>query len=238
LWLIVGCAAAPPEVGLRGPAPRKKTAGFALVGAGLIAAILILGMGMYVAGVARHESAMQSAAAALRRGDTPRATERLEIAQHAAGWDTTALRWRVRLHAIEPMGGLVRAGREPTARRRVDEALAWIEDAVNTHGTPPTVARLRAQLLARWALATGDRPQDITAAMQAYDQLRPLSPYNVQDAWMRADLAYRLGDLKRAQTHFREVLRLREQMYLDPADPLTAGHLETALTVSGRPEAE
>lgn len=227
MWLIVGSAAAGSAgAGKARAAPAKPRWVTPIIGA-VLAASLLAGMGIYLAGVVRHESAMEGAAAALRRGDNAVAVERLERAQHAAGWDTEALRWRVRLHAVEPLGPLVQSGREGLARQRVDEAIAWINEATKTRGTPATIARLRGQLLDRRAMTTGDRPDDLAAAQAAYEQLRPLSPYNVQDAWLRADLAKRRGDRESARELFREVLALREMKYLDPADPLTASQLQS-----------
>ena len=193
-----------------------------------MALILVAGMSVYVSGVIRHERAMEEAAAALRRGDVPLAVDRLATAEHAAGWDTAALRWRVRLHAVEPMGPLVQAQRQAEARHRVDDALAWIDTTSATHGTPPTVARLRAQLLDRWAQVNGDRPGDVQAAREAYAELKPRSPFNIQDAWSRAELARRAGDGPAAAAIYGEALALREQAYLDPADPLTAAQLRAA----------
>ncbi|MEM7627397.1 MAG: O-antigen ligase family protein [Planctomycetota bacterium] len=228
MWLIVGGAAAGAIRAAQSPTAAKKNRWVSLALAGVAAAVLLTGMGVYVAGVNRHESAMAEAAAALRRNEVPLAVERLERAQHAAGWDTEALRWRVTLHAAEPMGYLVQAGHEAEAQGRVDEALAWIDEAVAGRGLPSTAARLRGQLLDRWAMVKGDHPEDITAAQEAYETLRPRSPYNVQDAWTRADLARRAGEFEQAASLFREVLALREQLYLDAADPLTASQLAEA----------
>ena len=203
MWLLVGAAAAgavrpPQDTPSTG---RRKGVGIAAGGA--LALILVAGMSLYVSGVIRHERAMEEAAAALRRGDVPLAVNRLATAEHASGWDTTALRWRVRLHAVEPMGPLVQAQRQAEARQRVDDALAWIDTTSATHGTPPTVARLRAQLLDRWAQLNGDRPGDVQAAREAYAELKPRSPFNVQDAWTRAELARRAGGWARRRSHLR-----------------------------------
>ncbi|CAN0579607.1 unnamed protein product, partial [Laminaria digitata] len=129
MWLIVGCAAAGVTPTGDKAASSTGTRRIQWILGGVTAAVLVGGMGATLAGVVRHEQALRGAEAALRRGDVPLAIERLEIAQHAAGWDTEALRWRVRLHAIEPMGFLWQADREAEARRRVDEALAWFDEA-------------------------------------------------------------------------------------------------------------
>ena len=90
---------------------------------------------------------------------------------------------------------------------------------------PTAVARMRAGTLHAWA-QNSDDPGYLRAAEQAYGRLLELSPYNVQDTLVWADLAADLGRRDQAVRRYQKVLELREQAYLDPADPLTAEQLE------------
>lgn len=234
LWLIVGAAAGG---GLKnGPSndevePNAKSGSAvwamrAMGGAAMLA--VLVGMVVYAAGATRHESMMNGARAALLRGDVPLAVERLAAAQHAAGLDTSALRWRVQLNALEPWPYLLQAGRADEARRRMDEALGWIDEASSAFdGGPATVARMRAALLGQLAESSGSA-EDFRAAEAAYATLFDLSPYNIQDEWARAELARGAGDADLARQRYERVLDLREKKYLDAADPLTPEQLQRA----------
>lgn len=247
LWLVVGAAGA-GAVSTRAfsvsqsaspqatpPAPGK------FIAAGGLGLVIVVVMMFYAVGVGHHERAMAGAEAALRRGDHALAVDRLAEAQHAAGLDTPALRWRVQLHALEPMSVLVNAGRSAEAQRRVEEALNWIDESVATEPTepPPTpIARLRASLLGLRATQTRI-PQTWAEALTAYAALAERSPYNIQDRLAWADLAWQAGDRDEAIGRYAEVLELREQKYLDAADPLTPEQLSrvravlTAVDASG-----
>jgi len=227
LWLIVGAAGggvSQPVVTHQDPAAALEPAGMArpkhLAAAGIFALIVLVIMVVSASRTARHESTMAGAEAALRRGDTALAQKRLAEAQHAAGLDTRALRWRVQLHALEPMAPLVGAGLIDQAERRVAEALTWTDDAIATEHRPTTVSRLRASLFGRLAKRTRN-PDTFAAAERAYAELALKSPYNIQDRLAWADVAWAAGDRDAAARRYTQVLELREQKYLDPADPLT-----------------
>lgn len=238
LWLIIGAAGA--GMGACRPSPRaadEKTKSMGphattqvwrawggLVAAGGVALAVLIVMVVYANGATRHEQAMAGAEAALRRGDTTLTLSRLAEAQEAAGFDTRALRWRLQLHALEPMRVLLDAGRAEPAQRRVEEALAWIDDAIAAEDRPTTVARMRASLLGQWA-ALVQNEATFAAALTAYAALEKKSPYNIQDRLAWADLAWRAGDRSIATDRYAQVLELREQKYLDSADPLTAEQL-------------
>ncbi|MEO1237053.1 MAG: hypothetical protein AAFX76_09720, partial [Planctomycetota bacterium] len=225
VWLIVGAAGGMGQAG-RG-VDAVGSAGWRVAGLG-VAGTALFGVSAWNAvSLAGHAGAMSGADAALRRGDLPLAVSRLAEAQDAAGLDTTALRWRVRLHAIEPMGPLVAAGRSAEARRRVDEALRWIDSALAGPRKPLTTLRLRAQVLELASQRFGGAG-DFAAAEAAYAVLAERSPYNVADAWVRAELARRAGDDAAARQRYERVLELREQKYLDAADPLAPEQLERA----------
>lgn len=233
LWFLAGAAAGGglnrPSVDTAGEKPLKnKRNGWAVGGAAVLVVGVFIGMVVYAVGATRHESAMNGARAALLRNDLPLAVDRLGVAQHAAGLDTAALRWRVQLSALEPWSYLIEAGRADEARRRMDEALAWIDGAaLPFDGGPTTVARLRAALW-RTLYETSRSEGDYRLAEAAYAVLSTLSPYNIQDEWARAELARRAGDRDLARQRYERVLHLREQKYLDAADPLTPAQLQHA----------
>jgi predicted Zn-dependent protease len=171
-------------------------------------------------------------------GDTPRALNHLEQAQHAAGLDVRALRWRVQLMALEPQAALVQRGEVEAARQRVRIADGWVTEAaaetVEARGGrwPASLARLRATLWQRLATLTGD-PADLDEAERHTAVLRRASPYNVQDALAWADLAASRGERSAAGERYRAVLELRERGYLDAADPLRPEELERARRGAG-----
>lgn len=222
LWLIVGAAAgaglAPPKADGR---PKRGGAWLPRSLAATLGVGVLITAGVLLAGAVRHENAMAGADAALRRGDTALAVERLAGAQQAAGTDTNALRWRARLYAVEPLDYFFATGQQAEARARVESALGWIDSAIGDGPAPPTLARLRAQVLDRLSLLSNE-PDDQAAADEAYRQTLEASPYNVQDALAWADLAVRAGQWDQARERYGRVRDLREQSYLDPADPLTA----------------
>ncbi|MEM6855631.1 MAG: hypothetical protein AAF593_14585, partial [Planctomycetota bacterium] len=187
--------------------------------------------------VTRHEQAMAGAEAALRRGDTTLAIERLAEAQDAAGLDTRALRWRVQLYAFDPMRALTEMNRADDAQKLLGEAIAWLEDAVPEDRSPTTVTRLRASLLERAALEWGGEER-FAAAESAFAALAMQSPYNIQDRLARADLAWAAGNRDVARQRYAEVLELREQKYLDPADPLSSSELERVRQVLAEVDSE
>ncbi len=138
LWVLLGLAGgmgAGPSVAPPPPEPRteadgsidastaRSTARRSWLATGGVAAALGV-MTLVTAGTLSHENALAEAASALQQGRTDRALEKLTVAQHAAGFDARSLRWRVRLHALEPMSPMVDAGpaRPPgivSNRRRV-----------------------------------------------------------------------------------------------------------------------
>ncbi|MEM8739697.1 MAG: O-antigen ligase family protein [Planctomycetota bacterium] len=242
LWVLVGAAAGVGHSlqsgGLAAPGSPSARAGRGdRVAVYLASVALVVGAWVYFAGVARHERSMAAAAAALTREDTPGAVQRLGEAQSAAGLDTRALRWRVRLHTLEPMAPLVAAGRADEARARADEALGWIEEAGAAGGLP--ALRLRVRL---WDLQyqTTGQTDAWERAEAAYAALTAGSPYHVADALAWAEHARRAGRVELARERYRRVLELREQKYLDAADPLTPEQLERVrayLTEAGSPVA-
>ncbi len=243
LWLIVGAAGAGAGVmstrfatGLAPPSPQPTPptkGGLVTVASfGLVIGLVML---FYVRGAMHHERTMAGAEAALRRGDPALTVDRLAEAQQAAGLDTLALRWRVQLHALEPMQALADLGRLAEAQRRVEEALGWIDESINTEPQPTPIARLRATLLGRWANQTRTPPA-WADALRAYAALAERSPYNIQDRLAWADLAWQAGDSNAAVQRYTEVLVLREQKYLDAADPLTPEQLERARRLSSPPQ--
>lgn len=236
LWLIVGAAAGAGLMGesharadAKASSTRRRWAG--LVAATILSGFVLLVMGRQVAGVHRHEVALDGARASLLRGDLNSTLQHLAEGQDAAGKDLDALRWRVQLYAMEPLFYLIEHGRKPEARERIERAIAWVDQAgVESDAGPggfqtPKIARLRAalagQLAERWRT-----PADFAAAEAAYSTLFAGSPYNISDALARAELARNAGDESSARERYRSVLRLREEKYLDAADPLTPGQLQ------------
>ena len=235
LWLVVGAAGAGlasssrPTSGNAEEAKAvitptvKPSVGLSL--AGIAGLVMVVVTGALAVGVTRHEQLMAGAEAALRRGDTALAIERLAKAQDAAGLDTRALRWRVQLHAFDPMRVLTEMNRVDDAQMRLGETIAWLKDAVPEDRSPTTVTRLRASLLERAALEWGGKER-FAAAESAFAALAKQSPYNIQDRLAWADLAWAAGDQDLARQRYAEVLELREQKYLDPADPLSPAELK------------
>ncbi|MEM6459266.1 MAG: hypothetical protein AAF710_07725, partial [Planctomycetota bacterium] len=226
LWFVVGLAAGPGVPGggsLTGP--RRRRVGLGLSGAAWVGLLAVLIF--HAAGVVRHEAAAADAEWALRRGDLAAALTRLEAMQGAAGLDVAALRWRVRLGAVEPMVVAARRGRPDVARRFAERGLGWIAEAGGDDPAswPRTAVRLEAQVRDQLARITGESA-DRAAAETAYRRLREKSPYNVLDALAYADLAAEAGRKDEAVERYRRVLALRELGYLDPADPLSVGQLE------------
>lgn len=243
LWLIVGAAGAgagaawptrpsDTEAGAK-DTPEKKAYG-SLGMAGGFGLAVVIGMVIVAAGAGQHERAMAGAEAALRRGDGALTLSRLAEAQDAAGLDTRALRWRVQLYAIEPMPWLVEAGRVREAKARVEEALLWIDQAIAAEQRPTTVSRLRASLLERATQRWGDA-DTFAAAESAFAELAEKSPYNIRDRLAWADLAWAAGRREVARERYLAVLELREQKYLDPADPLRADEFARVRAVLDTP---
>ncbi|MEM9882752.1 MAG: O-antigen ligase family protein [Planctomycetota bacterium] len=225
LWFVVGLAAGPGEVDEDRRETRRSfvAAGFrGVFWAGLLGVMVV-----YAAGVVRHEAAAGGAERALRRGDVGSALTGLEAMQDAAGLDVTALRWRVRLGAVEPMVVAARRDRADMARRFAERGLGWIAEAGGGDPAtqPRTALRLEAQVRGQLARITGE-PADRAAAESAYRRLRDRSPYNVLDALAYADLAAEAGRTDEAVERYGRVLELRELGYLDPADPLSEEQLE------------
>lgn len=241
LWLIVGAAGAGAVwqakskhvEALATDTPDKKAHG-SLGAAGGFGLAVVIGMVIVAAGAGSHERAMAGAEAALRRGDAPLTLSRLAEAQDAAGLDTRALRWRVQLYAIEPMPWLVEAGRVNEAQARVAQAMSWIDQAIAAEQRPTTVSRLRASLLERATQQWGDA-DTFAAAESAFAELAEKSPYNIQDRLAWADLAWAAGQREVARERYLQVLELREQKYLDSADPLRPDELARVKAVLDTP---
>jgi hypothetical protein len=223
LWWVLGFAGGvrqrPPQEG--GALPGLRTIGPVVVGGFAVLAIMLT----LLVGVARHESAMASASAALRGGNYPAAVAALTEAQSAAGLDVSALRWRTQIAALEPMTFLLQNDRGEEAARFKREAVGWLGAAAQDHPKAASIARLEARLLDQWAQMTHDA-EDFAAAEDAYDRLHARSPYNAQDLWARAQLAERQGEREKSRERYRRLLKLRERSYLDAADPLTSEQLE------------
>ena len=252
LCVVVGLAAGGGGVGGREAAEVEEKAsnagrwwGLRLWRVGGVAA-LVLPVGMLTAilvGTIGHESAMRRAAEALQRGRPAAAVEALGQAERAAGFDSRALHWRVRLHAAEPMAALVERGRQGEAEARVARAEAWMDQADGRAGPTAATARLRTALLERWGQLTDDAAA-LRRAWAAAGQLAELSPYNVGDAMVRAELAERLLSLRgdggvtpeQVRALFERVWRLRQSAYLDASDPLTPTQLRRLREVTGREE--
>ncbi|MBB6431530.1 O-antigen ligase family protein [Algisphaera agarilytica] len=215
LWLILGAAGArvvqsKAVVAEDAPAeaakPPSKVSPMIAGGWGLVVLVM---MGVYAAGVTHHETAMARATSALRAGNLSTTLDRLAEAQHAAGLDTRALRWRAQLVPVSQLGSVLR----------------WIEDAVDEAKRPATFERLRASVLAELAQQLST-PEAHGATDEAFAALAEKSPYNIQDRLMWADSRWAAGEHGEAREHYRAVLELREQKYLDPADPLSPEQLE------------
>ncbi|MEM9419270.1 MAG: O-antigen ligase family protein [Planctomycetota bacterium] len=220
LWLILGAAGAEvlkpravtavdepaAEDSAESAKPRIHLGPMVAGGWGLVVLIV---MGAYTSGVVRHEGAMAEATTALRRGNLPTTLDRLAEAQHVAGLDTRALRWSAQL----------------VPSSRLSETIEWFEDAVDAEARPATIERLRAAVLAE--LANRQRtPEAYGLVDKAFASLAEKSPYNIQDRLMWADSRWAAGQHDEAREHYRVVLELREQKYLDPADPLSTEQLE------------
>ena len=212
-----------------GSAPRRRRA--AAVGKATLAVALIvlpLVLAVQATRLARHDTLLSSAAAALRRGDRALAIERLNAAQYAAGLDRSALTWRLRLLALERPGGPLPI---PLAQAR-----AWLDGAQVGVAIPGGwFARQRATLME--AVASVPRANTdpaavglhAAAARQAWAKAAALQPFHVRVALYHADAAARAHDDPDAVAAlYARVLKLREENYLDAADPLTPAQLARA----------
>jgi len=223
---LVAVAAAVP--GLERPPTRGAwRRGVVAAVAPLAVLALAVLLAVHAARVTAHDAAMTGAAAALRRGEPALAVERLAAAQDAAGLDRTALSWRVRLHALERPGG--------PAGRSLAEARGWLDAAergVAVRGG--WFARQRAALADAVAAGPAVIADARSTARDLWAAAAALQPHHVAVALGHADAAVRAGDpAESVAALYARVLTLRENGYLDAADPLTPAQLDRARARAG-----
>ena len=225
-WSVMALAASgsappPPPVELLGRTPpRRRPAVYTAV-----AAVILLAMLVHAWRVDRHQRLAAQVAASLRIGNTEATLDALQAMQHAAGFDDRALSWRVRLLALEPLMSDPTRLNPARARTALDRAVALIDAALTDGYQTPGVHRLRANLHAAAAQRLDDEAL-LREAIDAYRTLQSLSPHNIPDQLALGDLLAEAGRDREAADAYRRVLQLRDEKYLDPAEPLRAADLQ------------
>jgi hypothetical protein len=197
----------------------------AMLSVSLIALICVAGSVGFAVSVERHEDVAEAAAKTIYRGDRAGALQQLENLQQVSGYDPQALQWRVRLTAIEPLLMHPEPTNLPGLQTAVDDAGKMIEQVIEEGTASAASYRLLAQLHEQAGRTLGHR-KDLDRAVEAYRELQNRSPYNIRDRLNLADLYAELGQHNEATETYREVLKLRDQHYLDPADPLSTDQLQ------------
>lgn len=234
VWAMMALAAGPfcPVDEAKTDAARPRWRIYLPAGVIACAGIALL---FNVKPLAAHQQSLARAAQAIQEGFPIRALEELDRAGAVIPSDLRAMRWRALLR-LEWAAAAMQQHDPSTARRRIEEALAILEQARSSPNAPPAADRLYASVqeqAAQWL----HEPDRLSLAVEAIQRAIRQSPYSLADHLRLGDGLWELGRRDEAAAAYRRALELSEQNYLDPARQLHEAdrqrildHLNTAST--------
>ncbi|HEX7010336.1 MAG TPA: bacterial transcriptional activator domain-containing protein, partial [Phycisphaeraceae bacterium] len=218
VWAMMALAAGPfcPAGDTRADAARPRWRIYLPAGAIACAGLVLLVLN--VKPLTAHQQSLARAAQAIQEGFPIRALEELDRAGAVMPSDLRAMRWRVLLR-LEWAAAAMQQRDPSTARRRIEEALAILEQARSSPSAPPAADRLYASVqeqAAQWL----HEPDRLSLAVEAIQRAIRRSPYSLADHLRLGDGLWELGRRDEAAAAYRRALELSEQNYLDPARQL------------------
>ncbi len=220
LLTILALAAAPSSTPAK---PHPKWAS-ALIPIAFLALLIVFFI-FPVWPILLHESALDGAAKAARRGDIPTAKMWLRIATSST-FDPRITNFRIRL-TLQMAAVAQQQGDTKSRDLLFSEAANGLQYRVTTHPDSPQLWRTLLMLRQFQFELTHDSAV-LQQALDLTPRILALEPQGLAAHLMLADLAYDAGHPDQARPLYRRALEISDQSYLDPNKPLTGNDLQRA----------